>query len=257
MMKRISTFETLRKRRSRRNLHAPSLTRFHTPHPTPPLDPLQHLSHLPHNPLPPQNHSPPDCWIFFSLIEPIFTPLQSSATSLRMLPKCRKNTSTRANLLTMASLKRRVLQTARMGPVRRGLRAKMRARWVHAAFLASKKQPLFDTLVVVLLSNGETRKEAYLRGHDASACSNGFGSLYTNADRASLIFRLAAMCCCTSACFSASRRSNTSNSRSRMRIYCSFASPSMPHSTPSSSAACNSRRCCSTFSAARARSSSS
>jgi len=41
------------------------------------------------------------------------------------------------------------------------------------------QQPLFDTLVVVLLSNGETRKGAYLRGHDASACSNGFGSLYT------------------------------------------------------------------------------
>jgi len=41
------------------------------------------------------------------------------------------------------------------------------------------QQPLFDTLVVVLLSNEETRKGAYLRGHDASACSNGFGSLYT------------------------------------------------------------------------------
>jgi hypothetical protein len=36
------------------------------------------------------------------------------------------------------------------------------------------QQPLFDTLVVILLSNGETRKGAYLRGHDA-ACINGLG----------------------------------------------------------------------------------
>ena len=90
-MKRIATLETLRKEWSRRNLHAPSLTRLHAPHPTPPRDPLPHLSHLPHNPLPSQNHSPPDYGIFsFSLIETIFTPLQRAATSLRMLPKCKR-----------------------------------------------------------------------------------------------------------------------------------------------------------------------
>jgi hypothetical protein len=43
----------------------------------------------------------------------------------------------------------------------------------------NSQQPIFDTLVMVLLWNGETKKGAYLRGHDASACSSGFGSLYS------------------------------------------------------------------------------
>ncbi len=74
MMKRIATLETLRKKRSRRNLHSPIVDKasscfgsraaaFATPasqhigqrrtNPTTPRDPLPHSSHLPHNPLPP------------------------------------------------------------------------------------------------------------------------------------------------------------------------------------------------------------
>jgi hypothetical protein len=115
LMKRIATLETafLRKKRSRRNLHASSLTRLQAPHPTPPRDPLPHSSHLPHNPLPPQDHSPPDCVIFsFSLIETIFTPLQSAVTSLRMVPKCKRYILNASPLLRTPGCTRYTLKVA-------------------------------------------------------------------------------------------------------------------------------------------------
>jgi hypothetical protein len=70
MRKRVATLETLRKERSGRNLHAPSLIRLPAPHLTPPRDPLPHSGHLPHNHPPPHNHSPPDCGILLPCSPP-------------------------------------------------------------------------------------------------------------------------------------------------------------------------------------------